>query len=222
MQTDAKTNNYSLTEFIVPKKTACLFIFLFSLNLIILYKTPDIISDYIGYVNAYLLSFFISFTLGLIVYFLLFFRKSIKIKFNRFIFYMILSLLFLQAINLAPAGEHVGLTYLLTRNNIIYFFIMIFIGPFYEEVFFRGCLFNALCTLASSIGGGIIPPILITCLAFSLSHNQYDTISAYGFEFIVSCILTVIRIRTNGLFWPIAGHSILNAFAVLLTIYLYI
>ncbi|WP_428321640.1 lysostaphin resistance A-like protein [Pantoea ananatis] len=103
----------------------------------------------------------------------------------------------------------------MNQENIIYFFIMIFIGPFVEEVAFRGCLFGTLCCLCKSFSGGIIVALLMTSLIFSVMHAQYDSISAYITEFVFSVILTAIRINTKSLIYPVLAHTVLNAFAVL-------
>lgn len=208
----------NITVFAHPAKTAIIFISIFIFAVTILYSIPNISDRYIGYVNAYFLSFILAFIVGLITYIYFFARNETKKTTGPFI-PLTLTLVLLQSLNIPHPAPDATLDTVLTYENFGYFFIMIFIAPFLEEVLFRGCLFGALCSFSKSFGGELIIPALVTSLIFSIMHAQYSAVSAYAFEFIVSIILTILRIRTKTLLYPILSHAILNAFAVCSLLY---
>lgn len=202
------------TVFAPSAKTAILYIIIFIITLTVLNRTPDVVAKYVSPVEAYFSSYILGLIITIITYFTLFFKYE-KIKSLSKFIPLTLSLLFVQSLSPPPSGADLTLSSLLNQENMIYFFIMVFIGPFVEEVAFRGCLFGSLCCLCKSFSGGIIVALLMTSLVFSVMHAQYDSISAYITEFVFSVILTAIRINTKSLIYPVLAHAALNAFAVL-------
>jgi len=204
----------SKTVFAPSAKTAILYIAIFIITIVTLNQTPNLTKKYIGLSNAYFLSFIIGFIISLITFLTLFLKNEKRVSFGNFIS-LTLSLIFIQSLSPPTSGSGLTLATLLTQENIIYFCIMIFIGPLLEEVAFRGCLFGSVCYFSKSFDGGVIFSMLVTSLVFSTMHAQYDAISAYITEFLFSIILTTIRINTRSLIYPIAAHTILNSFAVI-------
>ncbi|MCW0346518.1 hypothetical protein NB703_004611 [Pantoea ananatis] len=202
------------TVFAPSAKTAVLYIIFFIITLTVLNRTPDVVAKYVGPVKAYFSSYIFGLVITVLIYFTLFLKCERIKSLNKFI-PLTLSLLFVQSLSPPSSGAYLTLSSLLTQGNIIYFFIMVVIGPFVEEVAFRGCLFGSLCCLCKSFNGGIIVALLMTSLVFSVMHAQYDSISAYITEFVFSVILTTIRINTKSLIYPVLAHAALNAFAVL-------
>lgn len=208
----------SAADFSLPVNIIFLVFALFAMCFI----STNIISYYLGGyydgILAFLLSSF-SFFITSVCVFIFCFKSQHLFKPSSLLLPLTALLLTVQALNIPEIEPGTSLDTLLTYRNITYFLVMVFIGPFYEEVFFRGCLFGSLCTLTNKVGGGLIIPTLVGALIFSIFHSQYTSISAYGIEFIFAIILTIIRIRTRGLNGPIFAHSALNLFAVLSVIY---
>lgn len=94
-----------------------------------------------------------------------------------------------------------GISFWLTMITVI------FIVPMYEEIIFRGCLFD-VCAYwffdSRLIGGGI------SSFVFCMMHSQYDLLMKMVL-FFVSVILIIARLRTKGLFMPIVLHMSMNA-----------
>lgn len=204
----------SAADFALSVKTIILLFFIFFSCFIIVE-----LAYFFQYHHQYDLFYFISsslvfFICSMCVYFL-YFKGEASLKLDKPFVILTVLLVAFQMINIPEVEPGTSLRNLMTSSNVSYFLIMIFFGPVYEEVLFRGCLFGSLCTLTNRIGGGLIIPVLVTSIIFSLYHTQYTTISAYSFEFMVSIILSIIRIHTKGLLGPIVSHGVLNLFAVL-------
>ncbi|MFX4315776.1 CPBP family intramembrane metalloprotease [Enterobacter sp. 63] len=91
------------------------------------------------------------------------------------------------------------------------FFMFALITPFYEEVFYRGCLFGGLCSVFRK---HITIPIIFSSLVFSLMHTQFTSIFEYGLMFVVGVIISYARVLTKGLLVPILIHSGMNIFVM--------
>ncbi|MDR3104676.1 MAG: CPBP family intramembrane metalloprotease [Yokenella regensburgei] len=83
--------------------------------------------------------------------------------------------------------------------------------PFYEEIFYRGCLFGGLCSVFRK---HIIIPIIFSSLVFSLMHTQFVSVLEYVLMFVVGVIISYSRVVTKGLLAPIAIHSGMNVFVI--------
>lgn len=88
---------------------------------------------------------------------------------------------------------------------------LIFIAPVYEEMIFRGCLFNAFqywfkdkTRLTSAVVSAI----------FALMHTQYVDFRTLLLLFIVSLVLIYARIKSNGILMPIMLHILMNGTVV--------
>lgn len=99
-----------------------------------------------------------------------------------------------------------------TELDALSIIVIAFIAPIYEEIFYRGCLFNGV---SAFINNKIISAFFVS-LTFSLMHTQYYNIIDQSILFTVSMILVYIRVVTNGLFYPFLTHACMN----LLVIYL--
>ena len=87
--------------------------------------------------------------------------------------------------------------------------VLVIIGPFAEELFFRGFI---LAAMIKSIG--IIPGITVTSLVFAISHGEVAIIVPV---FASGVILSLLYIKTGSLWPPLAAHSAQNylAFALI-------
>ncbi len=94
-------------------------------------------------------------------------------------------------------------------------FAMIFAGPIFEEVFFRGFMFRGI--EASALGNG--GAILITAFTWAAMHTQYD---AYGLAtiFVLGILLGLARAVTGSLYLTTAMHAVTNLIATI-EIYLF-
>ncbi|WP_368859634.1 lysostaphin resistance A-like protein [Escherichia marmotae] len=84
--------------------------------------------------------------------------------------------------------------------------IAVIIAPVFEEFFFRGCLLGGLKQLFKKD----ITACIITSIVFCAMHTQYDELSYFLILFISSLLMSHLKLRTNGLLYPISLHSIMN------------
>ncbi|WBM72669.1 CPBP family glutamic-type intramembrane protease [Buttiauxella sp. WJP83] len=89
--------------------------------------------------------------------------------------------------------------------------IMVIVIPFFEEVFYRGCLFGFICSIYKK---DLILPAVLSSLIFSIMHMQFTSIIEYALIFAVGLILSYARVITKGLLLPMALHSTMNAFVL--------
>lgn len=90
---------------------------------------------------------------------------------------------------------------------------LIFIAPVYEEIVFRGCLFNAFQywfnnkTWLSSV---------VVSVIFAIMHTQYVDLRTLLMLFLVSQVLIIARLKSNGLLMPIMLHIVMNGTVIAL------
>lgn len=86
----------------------------------------------------------------------------------------------------------------------------IIVAPLTEEIFFRGFLFKGIKN--SKIGP--VGAIIITSLAWSALHTQYD---AYGIVviFLGGLLLGFARAKSNSIYPPVVMHVLQNAIATI-------
>ncbi|MDU5691217.1 MAG: type II CAAX endopeptidase family protein [Citrobacter freundii] len=98
---------------------------------------------------------------------------------------------------------------------------LIFIAPVYEEIVFRGCLFNAFQywfnnkTWLSSVVVSVIFAIMHTQYV-DLRHTQYVDLRTLLMLFLVSQVLIIARLKSNGLLMPIMLHIVMNGTVIAL------
>lgn len=92
-------------------------------------------------------------------------------------------------------------------NYMILLFLGVSVGaPFFEEFLFRGLLHEGLRqSFLGPIGSGIL-----TALAFSLMHGQYQDPAAFLMLFLLGCLFTLARELTGSLWVAVAMHAIQN------------
>jgi membrane protease YdiL (CAAX protease family) len=82
--------------------------------------------------------------------------------------------------------------------------------PLFEEVFFRGFLFEGF--RHSKLGP--IGAVLLTSLAWTVLHVQYGAYEL-GTIFILGVVFGAARLKTRSIYPPIAMHSLFNLFAMI-------
>lgn len=80
------------------------------------------------------------------------------------------------------------------------------ISPIYEEYIFRGVIFGAL---RNNIGLNNYTSAFLTSILFISLHWYYDNLSLFTL-FIVSMLLSYLRVLTNGVLSPMLLHIIMN------------
>jgi len=150
------------------------------------------------------------------------FFSLFKNKFNGFfsgILYYFLSIPFLSILvlisyfafkkyGIEPAPQELIFIYLQTKSIPLLIFLFIlscFFAPFFEEIIFRGFLYNAIKKRFS------VPfSIFTTSIIFSLFHHE---IFVFIGIFALSLILTYLFEKTKNLWVPIGLHFANNFFA---------
>jgi membrane protease YdiL (CAAX protease family) len=119
-----------------------------------------------------------------------------------------LSVLLISA--LLPSAGQTPLERLLTSKSAILMFAVfgVAVAPMLEEIIFRGFLFKVLWEI-----GGASAAILVTAALFALLHagqlagNWWSVLLI----FIVGCILSVVRHRSNSIIPSFIVHTSYNA-----------
>lgn len=156
-------------------------------------------------------------------------RKNITIKeylslnsigWRQFVKWTLILLLFIvcsEALTFA-LGRPIVSDFMLNAYHTVHFTPLLWLGfiiaaPLYEEIFFRGFLFKGI----ENSRAGPIGAVIITSLAWSSLHVQYDFI-------IIVCIfaggllLGWARLKTNSIYIPIAMHVLQNLLATIVVI----
>ncbi|HCP6539493.1 TPA: CPBP family intramembrane metalloprotease [Escherichia coli] len=79
--------------------------------------------------------------------------------------------------------------------------------PVYEEIVFRGCLFNSFKFWFQD---NIYIPAIVTSVIISALHLQYTYFRTFLMLFLVSLVLISEKIKSNGLLIPILLHMAMN------------
>jgi uncharacterized protein len=89
---------------------------------------------------------------------------------------------------------------------------IVFLGPFFEELFFRGFLFVGL--RASKLG--VIATVILTSLLWAALHLQYGL---FGISqiLVMGIVLGTVRHKTNNLWSTILIHVLWNGAALIAT-----
>lgn len=137
--------------------------------------------------------------------------KNLKMK---LLINCLLLIISLQLLSYTLKAHSIG-SASLSMGNVIPYLFTVFIIPFYEEVIYRGCVFdffNRVCK------GRFIFSGFITSVIFCLMHTQYMDFFDYVILFLISMILIFSRISSGGLSTPVLLHSSMNAFVIILNV----
>jgi len=86
------------------------------------------------------------------------------------------------------------------------------LGAFFEELFFRGYLFQELLSVSASLPAAFG----ITTLAFALGH-VYQGWWGFFLSFLLGAVLLALRIRTGSLWAPTITHGLYNLTVLLVS-----
>ncbi len=185
--------------------------------------------------NGLFLSLFICVSTPLVIGLSLLFakiRKNITIKeylslnrtsFRQFIKWTLILLLFIvcsdaltSAFKSPIVSDFMVNAYQTVHFTPLLWLAFIIAAPLYEEIFFRGFLFKGI----ENSRAGPIGAVIITSLAWSAMHVQYDLLIIAGI-FAGGLLLGWARIKTNSIYIPIAMHVLQNLLAtIVVMIYL--
>lgn len=87
-------------------------------------------------------------------------------------------------------------------------FSSVLLVPVYEEIVFRGCLFNSF---KFWFNDNIYTSAIVTSVIFSALHLQYTDFRTFLMLFLISLVLISAKIKSNGLLMPILLHMAMNA-----------
>lgn len=88
---------------------------------------------------------------------------------------------------------------------------LIFIVPIYEEIVFRGCLFNAFKYWFNE---NIYGSAVAVSVLFSVLHTQYSDVRTFFILFLVSLVLVAARVKSTGILMPIVLHMMMNGIVI--------
>lgn len=94
---------------------------------------------------------------------------------------------------------------------VLFWVAVVIIGPFFEELLFRGFLFEGF--KQSRIG--VVGTIILTSLVWAGFHLQYRLFDI-AWIFVLGVIFGIVRHKTGSLWAPMIMHALNNLLAVLL------
>jgi membrane protease YdiL (CAAX protease family) len=101
--------------------------------------------------------------------------------------------------------------YINTGLPVLFWIAIVVFGPVFEEVFFRGFLFEGF--RRSKIG--VIGAVILTSLVWAGFHLQYGLFEIVSL-FFLGVILGIARYKTRSLWVPVSMHAFNNLIAVIL------
>lgn len=93
----------------------------------------------------------------------------------------------------------------------LFWLAIVVLGPFFEEIIFRGFLFTGFSRSKIGIPGTII----LTSLGWSLLHVQYNFYEM-GIIFVLGIIMGIVRFKTGSLWSVITIHVLFNLSGMLI------
>lgn len=106
--------------------------------------------------------------------------------------------------------EFMQIAYSTANSKTLLFLAMVVAAPIFEELLFRGFLFQGL---RSSVLGGS-GAVVITAAAWAIIHQQYDAFGMFSI-FAMGLVLGFARWRTGSVLLTIAMHAMINLVATI-------
>ncbi len=88
-------------------------------------------------------------------------------------------------------------------------FALVVAAPVFEEIFFRGFLFEGIRRSKA----GPAAAVFLTSLSWTCIHTQYDA-AQLAAVFAAGLLLGFAKLRTNSLYTPLAMHALVNVIAM--------
>lgn len=181
--------------------------------------TPELIKKYNLFISQEILLFFLYSTESIIlitIYFIFFKNRpglgkgAFSIRLFLLLFSIILLLQFVAPwLFQAKENEEWVISQIALKNSFFWVnnIMMIFLVPVYEEIVFRGCLFNAFKYWLSE--NTYLSALLVSIL-FSILHTQYSDVRTLFILFLISLVFIFARVKSNGIVMPIVLHMMMN------------
>ena len=94
----------------------------------------------------------------------------------------------------------------------LFWFALVIGAPLFEEVFFRGFLFEGFSRSRLGIPGTVV----LTTLIWTIIHIQYD-VYELSLVFTLGIFLAIARVRTRSLYVCLTLHAVMNLIATIQT-----
>lgn len=137
-------------------------------------------------------------------------RGKVLLRYIGIMLMTIVLLSFLSALTNHPTPQVMLDIYHSAKYPMLLWFAVIVAAPFFEEIVFRGFLFEGL--RHSSIG--FMGAAIITSALWASIHLQYDLYEMV-IIFLVGLLLAYSKEKTGSLYIPIVMHSLMNLAATL-------
>jgi membrane protease YdiL (CAAX protease family) len=125
--------------------------------------------------------------------------------------YILLTILVNMGLNRPTESDIMVQAYATSVWPVLFWVAVVVFGPFFEEVLFRGFLFEGF--RQSRIG--IVGTIILTSLVWAGFHLQYGLFEIASI-FVLGVIFGIVRYKTGSLWAPMIMHAFNNLLAVLL------
>jgi membrane protease YdiL (CAAX protease family) len=125
--------------------------------------------------------------------------------------YILLTVLVNMGLNRPTESDIMVQAYATSVWPVLFWVAVVVFGPFFEEVLFRGFLFEGF--RQSRIG--IVGTIILTSLVWAGFHLQYGLFEIASI-FVLGVIFGIVRYKTGSLWAPMIMHAFNNLLAVLL------
>ncbi|MDD5020094.1 MAG: type II CAAX endopeptidase family protein [Candidatus Omnitrophica bacterium] len=115
----------------------------------------------------------------------------------------------LESVNLFFAATEIeNVTAQKRQVGLSGFLIVFLLGPFLEEIFFRGCLYRALRRRMN-----MLYAIVLSSFIFALMHGYFFL---FFYVFLVGLVLAYLYEKTEALVAPLSFHMLNNLFVIFL------
>lgn len=136
--------------------------------------------------------------------------KKVAVAVLLIVGFLALSLLVNYALDIPAESDVMTDAYLTSVWPALFWIATIIFAPLFEEVFFRGFLFEGFRYSRLGAAGAIF----VTSLVWAGFHLQYGLFQIASI-FVLGIVLGVVRYRTDSLWPPIIMHALNNLLAVL-------
>jgi len=102
-----------------------------------------------------------------------------------------------------------GEVYRSVRSPLLFWFALMVATPIFEELLFRGFVFEGIRAWRLGSTGAV----LITALAWTSIHNEFEPLE-FGIIFIIGVLLGIARLRTGSVLVTIAMHMLYSLISI--------
>ena len=120
-----------------------------------------------------------------------------------------------------------GVSYV-TNKNAAYAAVFVascFLTAAFEELLFRGLLFNALCESSPKTVKGVLRAIIISSVIFGAAHFLnlfggaafFPTLAQAGYTSLIGALCAFVLFKTHNIIFPWLMHAVYNVGGLILT-----